>query len=70
MNFSEALKAMKMGLKVARESWRGKNSYCAIITEPHTKKKFISKTMPDGSNIIMHFIDSEEVLAEDWWIVT
>ena len=70
MNFSEALKAMKMGSKVSREAWRGKISYCAIVEEPHTHKTVISKYMPDGSRTILGLIDSDDILADDWWLVT
>ncbi|MBE3144997.1 MAG: DUF2829 domain-containing protein [Planctomycetes bacterium] len=70
MNFSEALKAMKMGSKVSREAWRGLIAYYEITKEPHTNTTVIKRFIPDGRNIIVSNIDIDDILAEDWWLVT
>ena len=69
MDFSEALKAMKMGNKVSRGAWRGRVSSCAIIEEKHTHKTVISKNTPDGNSTVISMLDSDDILADDWWII-
>lgn len=69
MNFSEALKAMKMGNKVSREAWRGKISYW--IMDEEINEPSIHEYGPDGKHI-RNFDDVNlvDILAEDWWLVT
>jgi len=64
MNFSEALKAMKMGSKVSREVWRGKISFICIDNGE------LWIRLPDGKNRLKATFKAEEILADDWWIVT
>lgn len=71
MNFSEALKAMKMGNKVSREAWRGKIAHWIIVPDegkwgPLTLKEYY----PDGNYNHIVNIKFEDTIAEDWWIVT
>lgn len=66
MNFSEALKAMKMGSKVSREVWRGRISYWYI---PKGKDVFM-QVLPDDSEKQIESISMISFFAEDWWIVT
>ena len=64
MNFSEALKAMKMGSKVSREAWRGKTSYICIDNGEFWIR------LPDGKIRRKSTFRSEEILADDWFVVT
>ena len=66
MNFSEALNAMKMGNRVSREAWRGKISFWCIPKN----KNIIIKAMPNGKDIEIRRISIDNILADDWWIVT
>jgi hypothetical protein len=68
MNFSEALKAMKMGNKVSREAWRGTVSCWRI----NSKSRLI-EVQPDGQAYFVGDeipVKAEDILAEDWWVVT
>jgi len=68
MNFSEALKAMKMGNKVSREIWRGKISHWCINTE----NKLV-RVETNGFGYLLGIeilIQAEDILAEDWFLVT
>jgi len=64
MNFSEALKAMKMGSKVSREAWRGK------ISCIYRKGELFIQEYPDGNEWLKPCFTVNDILAEDWWIVT
>ena len=64
MNFSEALKAMKMGSKVSRELWRGKVSHWAFIEGQ------LREYSPDGNWEYILSVKQKDILADDWWIVT
>ena len=67
MNFCEALKAMQMGSKVSREAWRGEISHCYIPEY----RDIITVKYPDGSEKTIDFVfGSEDILADDWWVVT
>ena len=66
MNFEEALKAMKMGNKVSREAWRGIASYWAM---PKNLNE-IHKYTPSGLHYPIKEIPTENIFADDWWIVT
>lgn len=79
MNFSEALKAMKMGSKVSREAWRGQISHWKIATHLIADKKskgpihekVIREFLPaQRSGEIVDKVKTESILADDWWIVT
>ena len=65
MNFSEALKAMKMGSKVSREAWRGTISYIYITDDERIMGRY-----PNGHESDTDVIDNDDILADDWWIVT
>ncbi len=67
MNFSEALKAMKMGNKVSREVWRGKIAHWTLLI---TNKLMLIETAPDGTFNKSVEIKSEDILADDWFLVT
>lgn len=81
MDFSEALRALKAGRKVAREGWNGKGMY--LFKSPKVGcqmyKKFTGKDINDLQEfIVMKAADDTlvpwlasqtDVLAEDWCIV-
>jgi len=64
MNFSEALKAMKIGSKVSREAWRGEISFWEI------KDDKLFSQFPNGSYQEEKAVNFYNILAEDWWLVT
>lgn len=72
MNFSEALYALKIGKRVAREGWNGAGQWAQLVSldvrsdkprrpyfELFTAQKDFAHWVPSGSDI----------LAEDWAIV-
>ena len=67
MNFSEALKAMKMGSKVSREAWRGTIAHWELSSD----HKIISEIRADHlAGKVFDKVPLEDILADDWWIVT
>jgi hypothetical protein len=70
MNFSEALTAMRMGSKVSRELWRGEVSYWQLVPAVDAMPPAILATYPNGTDELVHSMITEDILAEDWWIVT
>jgi hypothetical protein len=64
MNFEEVLKAMRMGNKVSREKWRGTFSHWYRV------KDEIIEVNPSGSGRSLDLIDVENILADDWFLVT
>ena len=65
MDFSEALKAMNMGCKVRRMGWGGGKSW----------------VIKKGDNLVLQYAEksysdsyfrprTEDILADDWWLVT
>lgn len=81
MNFSEALTAMRMGSKLSREIWRGKVSYWRLVPglTVQTDTRIISDkaahdsivaTYPNGMKEQVLSIVAQDILAEDWWVVT
>ena len=83
MNFSEALKALKMGNKVARQGWNGKGMFLLHI-DPYINSQYAvverSKmvgtltpyiAMKTADNKLVPWLASQtDLLAEDWWLVT
>jgi len=63
MDFSEALKAMGMGSKIAREAWRGHISHWQLLNGA------IWQAKPDGNLRDMPSLPTVDILADDWWIV-
>jgi hypothetical protein len=64
MNFSEALKAMKMGNKISREAWRGEISCMYIHKGANIRLQY-----PDGTTRVYR-LGIEELEADDWFLVT
>jgi len=64
MNFEEALKAMRLGNKVSREAWRG------LISCLYREGDKIMEKNPDGSERELDLFGAENIVAEDWFMVT
>jgi hypothetical protein len=65
MDFAEALKAMRMGSKVARFAWHGKIFFWAIEKEGLMQTGFAGHKRRQIKKMLV-----EDVLAKDWHIVT
>lgn len=65
MNFLEAFKAMTMGSRISRRAWRGTVSFWKMYS-----KTEITEHLPDGSKKPKDNISVDDLLADDWWIVT
>jgi hypothetical protein len=68
MDFSEALKALKAGQKVARSGWNGPNQYIEMQRpDAHSKMSlpyiFISTVQGD---LVPWLPSQTDLLAEDW----
>jgi len=70
MNFSEALKAMKMGSKIARETWRGHILYWQYKERLNKRSASIKEFAVSGKTRKINRVKTEDILADDWWIVT
>jgi hypothetical protein len=73
MNFSEALEAIKRGVRIARVGWNGKGLWLEIQRPNHTSKMtlpYIFISYPDDSNSpgarVPWNASQADVLAEDW----
>lgn len=70
MNFSKALKAMKMGSRIARETWRGRVVCWRYTDRLNKTSASIHELAVSGKTRKINRIKTEDVLADDWWIVT
>jgi len=70
IDFSEALKAMKMGSRIAREAWRGHVLYWQLKGRLNKSSASITEFAVSGKTRKINRVKTEDVLAEDWWIVT
>jgi hypothetical protein len=83
MNFGEALEHLKIGLKVAREGWNGKNQYIELATNvsyKNAKDEIINVNHETMGNKAIAFVGTSgvqlgwlasqaDMLSEDWVIV-
>lgn len=83
MDFGEAIKSMKQGLKVCRAGWNGKGMYVEIQTPDEFSKMtrpYLFMTCPKGST--NHFGEQEkdferipwlpsqtDIFADDWGVL-
>lgn len=69
MDFSEALKLMKIGTKMARAGWNGKGMWVGImVPECDVKLPYLfMKTVDD--KFVPWLASQTDILAEDWGIV-
>jgi hypothetical protein len=71
MDFSEALKKCKEGLKIQRSGWNGKNMWVAIQRPENGNKMtlpFLYMKTAD-ENLVPWLISQTDALAEDWSVV-
>lgn len=76
-SFSDAIRYLKRGLKVARKGWNGKGIYIEMQTpDSHSKMTLpyiyivASESITDGSDVsksvVPWFASQADMLAEDW----
>ena len=70
MSFSEALKALKMGNKVARLSWDGFKAWIKLETQNDTLTLPYVVMKTARGHFVPWLPNQCDLLAEDWWIVT
>jgi len=80
LSFSGALLKAKMGDKIARSGWNGKNVWVRLLTDEEVAGSVLSQeclvieypkghpAYPNGS-CIPWFASASDVLAKDWMIV-
>lgn len=84
MNFGQALESVKLGSKIARQGWNGKNMFLYYVPAQSYKavteiaKQEFGEEVPYGAYIAMKTVQGNvvpwlasqtDVLAEDWIIV-
>lgn len=85
LSIGEALKYLKMGIRVAREGWNGKGMYLELqkpdtnskmtrpyvyIVIPGTKSRSSSELTPDEpADLVPWVISQTDLLAEDWFLI-
>ena len=71
LNFGQAIEAMKMGSKVARDGWNGKGMWIALqVPDQHSKmqRPYIYMCPVDGK-LVPWVASQSDMLANDWNIV-
>ena len=71
LNFGQAIEAMKMGSKVARDGWNGKGMWIALqVPDQHSKMQRPYIYMcPVGGELVPWVASQSDMLANDWNIV-
>ncbi len=71
MNFGKAIENLKLGNRVSREGWNGKNMWLALqVPDTHSKMQRPYIYMSDAQGLLVPWLASQtDVLAEDWGIV-
>jgi len=71
MNFGQAIEALKLGQKVARAGWNGKNMWLALQRpDAHSKMTLPYIYMFTAQGDLVPWLASQtDVLAEDWSIL-
>lgn len=71
MNFSDALNTLKVGLKVSRSGWNGKNMWLAIqVPDAHSKMTLPYIYMSTAQGDLVPWLASQtDILAVDWGVV-
>lgn len=68
MDFSEALKILKVGGRVSRSGWNGKGMFLALqVPDENSKMKrpYIYIT-PDAEYVVPWVASQADLLTEDW----
>lgn len=71
LNFGQAIEAMKMDSKVARDGWNGKGMWIALqVPDQHSKMQQPYIYMcPVGGKLVPWLASQADMLANDWLIV-
>jgi hypothetical protein len=69
MNFSEALNALRAGSKVSRGVWKGGVYSWHMEADTDSEPKIFA-TYPSGQVEQIYSMMIEDILADDWWVVT
>ena len=71
LNFGQAIEAMKVGSKVARDGWNGKGMWIALqVPDQHSKMQQPYIYMcPVGGKLVPWLASQADMLANDWHIV-
>lgn len=71
MNFGEAIFQMKLGARVSREGWNGKNMYLAIQNPDDNSKMTLPYIyMYTAQRDLVPWLASQtDMLSEDWVII-
>ena len=83
MDFGQAIKRLKDGMRVQREGWNGKNQYIELaerVAYINAKGEIINEGHSDIGNKVIAFVGTSgvqlgwlasqaDMLAEDWKIV-
>jgi hypothetical protein len=72
MDFSDALRAVKTGNRIARAGWNGPGQWVALQVPDENSKMgrpylYIS---PVGGGLVPWLVSQTDLLAEDWYVVT
>ena len=71
MTFSDALGQLKIGRKVARSGWNGKDMWIGLqVPDEHSKMSlpYIYMFTAD-KNLVPWLASQTDILAEDWMVV-
>lgn len=68
MNFGQAIALLKLGKKVARQGWNGRNMWLALqVPDAHSKMSLPYIYMSTVTSDLVPWLASQtDVLAEDW----
>jgi len=70
MDFSEALKALKMGNRLSRHGWNGRHMWLGLQLPDENSKMTLPyiymKTAHDG--LVPWLASQTDLLAEDWFV--
>lgn len=85
LNFGQAIEALKLGSKIAREGWNGKGMFLYYVPENlyPAITQIAKETFPDGNvpycayiamktsqnNVVPWLASQTDILSEDWVIL-
>ena len=72
MDFGNAIKALKLGNKVARDGWNGRNMWLRLITPTSDSEMtlpYIAMFTAQG-DLVPWLASQTDMLAEDWEVVS
>ena len=71
ISFSKAIEALKLGVKVARQGWNGKNMYVELQNPTElskmTRPYLFMKTADE--QLVPWLASQTDLLAEDWFLI-